>query len=414
MQDRQLYAKILGVEAPWQVIDVQLKPADREVCVHVTHRGDGINCPECGESASGYDTRQRRWRHLPTCQYRTILIADVPRVKCTKCDSIKQIEVPWSDPRSGFTALFEALVIDWLREASISAVADLLDLTWDQVDGIMARAVTRGLARRKHEAPPRMGVDETSFQRRHEYVTVVSDLDTSEVLYVADDRSTSSLDGYFDTLSKDELARIEAVSMDMWVPYIKSTRAHVPDADSKISFDRFHVAKHLGEAVDKVRRKEHREMMGDGDASLKGTKWMWLQNPGTMSRDRRKMFEMAREAAVRTARAWAIKELAANLWQYTTRGWAERGWKRWLAWAQRCKLAPMVAAAKTVRNHLWGIINAVVHRATNAAAESINARIQRVKRMACGFRNRERFRNAIYFHLGGLELHPAKATHTDS
>lgn len=413
MQDRQLYAKILGVEMPWKVTDVELELGQGEVRVHVVHDGSRLCCPTCEKPARGYDTRKRRWRHLPTCQYRTILIADVPRVECAEC-GVKQIDVPWSEPGSGFTALFEALVIDWLKQASISGVADLLGLTWDQVDGIMQRAVKRGLARRKDEAAPRTGVDETSFQRRHEYVTVVSDLDTSEVLYVADDRGAASLDGYFKALPAEELARIEAVSMDMWAPYIKSVREHVPNADEKIAFDRFHVAKHLGDAVDKVRRGEHRELKSDGDDRLKGTKYLWLQNPEWMSSRSKAVFDALRHQSLRTARAWAIKETAAELWGYFTRGWARRAWKRWLGWALRSRLEPIVKAARMILDHLEGILNAIVLQATNAGAESINAKIQKVKRMACGFRNRDRFRTAIYFHLGGLELYPASCTHTNS
>ena len=123
-------------------------------------------------------------------------------------------------------------------------------------------------------------------------------------------------------------------------------------------------------------------------------------------------FNRMKRVALRTARAWALKEHAMCLWNYATRGWARRAWKAWISWALRSRLEPMKRVARMVRKHLEGILNAIVLRATNATAESVNAKIQRVKRMACGFRNRERFRAAIYFHLGGLDLRPA--THTDS
>jgi transposase len=412
MRDRELYAQILGIQSPWKVKDVELELDGGEVRVEVVHAGAALPCPCCGKSVPGYDTRRRRWRHLDTCQYRTILIAEVPRVECPE-HGVKQIEVPWAEEGSGFTALFERVVIDWLREASIAAVSRRLAMTWDEVDGIMSRADRRGLARRAFEPAPRTGVDETSFQKRHEYVTIVSDLDVSEVLYVADDRKAESLDGYFEQLSEQQLERIEVVAMDMWAPYLKSVRRHVPEADDKIVFDRFHVAKHLGDAVDRVRRAEHKELRTEGDDRLKGSRYLWLQNPATMSDERwHGAFDALRRSSLRTARAWAIKEAAAGLWEYRTRGWARRGWKRWLGWAKRSRLDPIKKVAQMVERHLGGIINAVVHRATNAGAESINAKIQRVKRMACGFRNRDRFRNAIYFHLGGLDLYPV--THTDS
>jgi transposase len=303
--------------------------------------------------------------------------------------------------------LFEALVIDWLREASLSAVARQLRLSWDEVDGIMARAVRRGLARRQMAPPRRIGVDETSFQKRHEYVTVVTDLDRGVVLYVADNRKEESLDAFFEGLGSGIRETIEVVSMDMWQPYINSTRRHVPDADSKIAFDKFHVAKYLGDAVDQVRRQEHKALRSIGDERLVRTRYYWLENPERMSEDRWIEFQPLRDSTLKTARAWAIKELAMTLWNYLRRGWAEKAWRRWLSWAKRCRLAPVKKVARTIEKHLWGIINAIVLRTTNAAAEGMNSRIQRVKRMACGFRNRARFRNAIYFHCGDLDLYPA-------
>ena len=416
MRDKDLYARILGLVVPWTVAEVELDTPGEEVRVMVEHDGDELLCcPECGEASPGYDTRKRRWRHLDTCQFQTILVAEVPRVKCSK-HGVKQVAVPWAEAGSSFTALYESLVIDWLKEASTLAVSRRLNLTWDEVDGIMQRAVKRGLARREAEgaqAPARMGVDETSFAKRHEYVTVVTDLDTSEVLYVGDNRTQATLEHYYQSLSKDELEKIEAVSMDMWKPYIRATEQYV-DA-TKIAFDKFHVAQHLGEAVDKVRRGEHRQLKHEGDDRLTKTKYLWLKHPKNIQPETwRGRFKALRESALKTARAWAIKETAMTLWDYVSRGWAEKGWKRWLGWALRSRLEPVRKVAKMIREHLWGIITAIVNRATNAGAESINAKIQRVKRMACGYRNRDRFRAAIYFHLGGLNLYPAKATHTDS
>ncbi len=329
MRDKDLYAQILGVHAPWKVTDVELALDGGEVRVLVKHAGKQLQCPCCQQSAPGYDTRTRRWRHLDTCQYRTILVVEMPRVQCAE-HGVKQIEAPWAEAGSGFTALYESLVIDWLKEASIAAVARQLNLSWDEVDGIMSRAVQRGLARRSTEAAPRTGIDETSFQKRHEYVTVVSDLDTSEVLYLADNRTKDSINGYFEQLTDEQLVSIEVVAMDMWLPYLNAARRYVPDAEEKIVFDRFHVARHIGAAVDQVRRAEHKELHSRGDDRLKGSRYLWLQTPEKMSVKRwRGRFAELRNSALRTARAWALKEMAAGLWEYKTRRGAHRGWKRW-------------------------------------------------------------------------------------
>ena len=406
MRDRDLYAKILGIQQPGSVSDVQLDMNGEEVRVSLACEASAsLCCPECGKDAPRYDARARSWRHLDTCQFRTILTADVPRVTCSK-HGVRQVRVSWAEPGSGFTALLERLIIDWLLEASIAAVSRQVDLTWDAVDGIMRRAVRRGLQRRSVEAPRRIGVDETSFQKRHEYVSVVCDLDRSRVLHVADGRGKESLDQFYRQLPPQQLARIEQVAMDMWEPFINSTREHVPEAEDKIAFDKFHVAKHLGDAVNDVRKAEHRALMAKGDNRLLRTKYLWLRNPGNMSSRRWADFATLRKSSLKVARAWALKETAMSLWDYISHPWANKAWRKWIGAAMRSRLDPMKKVARMVRSHLQGILTAVTWRVTNATAESINSKIQWIKRMACGFRNRLRFRNAIYFHLGGLDLYP--------
>lgn len=409
MRDHELYARILGIQPPWRVREVKLQLEAGEVQVFVAADPAAFVCPTCSKQSPGYDHRERRWRHLDTCQYRTILIADLPRVQCEE-HGVMQVAVPWSEPGSRFTALFEALVIDWLQEASLTAVARQLDLSWDEVDGIQARAVARGLARRKLEPARRIGVDETSFQKGHEYVTVVTDLDRRVVLHVADDHYDGSLDRYYESVGAEGVSRLEVVCMDMWRPYVGATFRHVPDAGRKIAFDKYHVARLLSIALNRIRSQEHRELRADGDERLTRTKYCWLTNPKNMDAAQARQFAPLKRSALRTARAWAIKELAMSLWDYTSRSWAEKAWKRWLRWALRCRLEPIRRVAETLRKYLWGILNAIILRATNALAEGMNSKIQTIKRRACGYRNRQRFRNAIYFHLGGLDLYP-EGTH---
>lgn len=407
MRDTDLYTQILGLRLPWQVSAVELDRPGRQVTVKVTAAEGSFVCPRCGEQCPGYDKRVQRWRHLDTMQYHTILEAEVPRVQCGE-HGVLTIDVPWAEAGSGFTALFEALVIDWLGEASLKAVARQLGLSWGAVDRIMQRAVERGLARRDRVEPRNLSVDETSFQKRHEYVTVVTDQDQSRVLYVADDRNTESLAGFYATLSEEQKHGIRSVAMDMWPAFIRATQESVPDAQSKIAFDKFHVAQYLGNAVDKVRRQEHRVLLAEGDDQLKGTKYAWLQNPANMTTAQRTRLAALRTGTLKTARAWALKQEAMSLWDYHLRGWARKAWENWLSWAQRCRMKPMQEVAKVIKRHLWGILNAIVLKSHSGHSESMNSRIQRIKRQACGFRNRDRFRNAIYFHCGGLNLYPDK------
>jgi transposase len=404
MRDKDLYARILGIEAPWRVADVELKLKDEEVRV-VLEQAPGTKqvCPRCGATVAGYDKHRRRWRHLDTCQFRTLVQADVPRVRCPE-HGVLRVPVPWAEPNSGFTALFESLVIDWLGEASVSAVSRRLGLSWGAVDRIMQRAVGRGLARRERQYPRALTLDETAFRKRHDYVSIVSD--GEHVLHVAEDRKKESLDAYYASLTDEQKAAVECVSMDMWQAFISATLEAIPNADEKIAFDKFHVAKYLGDAVDKVRRAEHRALKREGDTRLTGTKYTWLENPHNMSAKHRGTLNALRESALKTARAWAIKEFGMDLWHYVSRTWARKGWQRWYDWAIRSRLEPIKKVARTIKAHLWGILNAVVLKANNASAESINSRIQMVKYRSRGFRNKARFANAIYFHLGGLDLYP--------
>jgi transposase len=406
MRDKDLYAQILGISSPWSVARVELAHEDGEVRIHIANEQKRLPCPECDRACGRYDSRPRRWRHLDTCQLRTILIADVPRVDCAE-HGVRLVRVPWAEEGSAFTALFEALVIDWLLgAANLSVVARRVRLSWRACDTIRARAVRRGQARKQSRLPEHLGVDETSFQKRHEYVTVLVDQVAGTVDHVADGRRREVLDEFYQGFSEEERARVSTISMDMCDAFIAPTLDWIPGAEEKIVFDKFHVAQHLCNAVDKVRRQEHRLLMHQGDESLKGTRYAWLKTSPEDETESREALLAHRGSTLRTARAWALKEFFRSFWSYTTRGRAKRFWQRWHAWAIRCRLQPVVAVARMIQGHLYGLLNAVKTRATNARLEAINSQIQKIKTAACGFRNRQRFRDAIYFHLGGLDLHP--------
>lgn len=347
----------------------------------------------------------RRWRHLDTCQYRTILHAEPPRTNCPE-HGPRVVKLPWAEPSSRFTALFEALAIEWLKAGSQKAIAELLGLSWDEVHGIMERAVRRGLQRREAELAPHIGVDEKAFRKGHRYFTLVNDLDRGRVLYVAEDRKQSSLDGFWATLNEQQMASISAVAMDMWEPYLNSVRAHLPGADGKIVFDKFHVASHLGAAVDKVRRQENKSLLAAGDKTLIGTRYYWLRNPAGMSLDHWNAFAALRESGLRTARAWALKETFMAIFDYQNTEAAGKYFQWWYRWASHSRLQPMVEVGRMLKRRRINILTYLRHRITNAMSESLNAKIQWVKYTARGFRNKQNFANAIYFHCGGLNLAP--------
>ena len=311
----------------------------------------------------------------------------------------------WAEPGSRFTLLFENRLIDILKECDVTGAGRLATVSWDEGWGIMDRAVKRGLERKRDRVPEYVGIDEKSFAKRHRYETLVCDLTTGTVECVLEDRTQESLEGYWGQFSLEELEGIKAVAMDMWEPYIGATRDLVPGADKKIVFDRFHVTRYVNDAVDKIRRHEHKVLKDQGDETLKGTKHLWLMNAEKIPETRKDEFAVIRNLNLKTGRAWAIKESLRQFWDYRYPKNAEKYFRHWYFWATHCRLRPMVDAAKTLNRHLPNILTYFKHRITNATCEGLNSKIQTIKQMACGFRNRTHYRKAILFHCGGLDLY---------
>lgn len=411
MDDRSFYQTVLGLADPWVVEQVELRAAEQEVIVRVgVARGAELRCPECGEVGAGYDrSDERRWRHLDTMQYRTVLVTQVPRVRCST-HGVRQVKVPWAEERSRFTALFEAWAIRLLHESTVLGVAELLGISWAETASIQRRAVARGLARRSLEPVAVLGIDETSFQKRYEYVTVINDLEGDRVLWVGDHRRRTTLQAFWEGRSEAELAAVRAVVMDMWEPYIVATRECVPDALSKIVFDRYHVAVNLSKAVNHVRTAEQRELRRAGEAAraaaLQGKRFTLLKGRRRRTPEDEAEIAALRKAGYKVGRAWMIKEAAERIWTCVSEFEAAAEFRKWYNWAIRSGLEPIKRAARLMKGHLYGILRYAEHRYTNAKSEGMNSRIQLLKHRARGYRNRENFRNAILFHCGGLDMNP--------
>jgi len=285
MRDTELYRHLLGLVAPWEVSRVELSVADGRVDVWVEHpRRTRFGCPECAAELTVYDhSEERAWRHLDSCQFLTYLHACPPRVDCPE-HGVRQVRLPWAEPHSRFTVLFERFAIDVLKECDVLGASRLLRTSWDETWHLMDRAVARGLAAKPLRAPARIGVNEKSAGRGQDYITVVCDLDTGTVEHIADERRQASLDSYFQRFTVEQCEEIEAVAMDMWEPYITSAREHLTDPDEKIVFDRYHLMKYLTTAVDTVRKAENRALVAGGDKSLAGSKYLWLYSQENLPR----------------------------------------------------------------------------------------------------------------------------------
>ena len=170
---------------------------------------------------------------------------------------VRQVALPWAEPHSRFTALFERLAIDVFGETDISGACEILRISWDEAWHLMERAVARGQAQNNRGCPQLIGVDEKAIRKARKYLTVVCDLERATVEYIGEDRKAASVGDYFETFDQDQLAQIQAVAIDMWEPYMAAVKNHLPDGADKIVFDRFHIMGHMGSAVDMVRMQEH-------------------------------------------------------------------------------------------------------------------------------------------------------------
>jgi transposase len=408
MQDTDLYRHLLGINSPWTVARVALDLGKQQVDVFVEREPGGkLECPACGKALSVYDhAEERAWRHLDSCQFKTFLRARAPRVDCPE-HGVKQVRLPWAEPNSRFTLLFERFAIDVLHEASISGAMKILRIGWDAAWHLLERAVARG-QHRKSTTPPRViGLDEKAFAKRHRYVTIVCDVERGVVEHVFEGRGAANLDAWFGALSPAQRSGIEALAMDMWEPYYAAAARWLAPVSEKIVFDRFHVMSHVTKAVDTVRKTENRALVAAGDDTLLRTKYLWLTNKENVPEAHAARFQELRTSDLRTARAWAIKESLRRLWSYVRRETGAAYWQRWWSWAVRSRLEPIRKAAYTLRNHITGILNYFRHRITNATAEGLNSKIQTLKKRANGFRSMSNFKTAIYFHCGGLDLYPA-------
>jgi len=292
---------------------------------------------------------------------------------------------------------------------NVKSAALLMGLDWSSVHRIMERAVERGLKRREVQDLQHVGIDEKSFGRGHSYVSLLVDLTGGRVLEVVEDRTEEAANQLWNALPQEQREQIEAVAVDMWPAFLNTAQTHAVNAE--IVHDRFHISQHLNEAVDQVRRQEHKHLQSQGDDRLTGSKQLWLFNPENIHEDRWLEFETLKDQQLKTSRAWAIKEQFRWLWEYRYAANAKKFFDGWYGWATRCQLKPMIKVAKMLKRHLPNILSYFRHRITNAKSEGFNSRIQSIKSQARGFRAFKNYRTRILFYCGKLSLMPQGITH---
>ena len=400
METHELFSSLLGLTSGWEVDSVALSLAASEVEIRVRHVGRLV-CPVCGLECSLYDhSDERRWRHLDTMQFATVVVARVPRCNCLT-DGVKQIEVPWAGVKSRFTFGMEEFVIRVLELTKSQArTARILGLSPHQVHEVMHRAVMRGLSRRSVGVVAHLGIDEKSFQKR-DFGTILCDLAGKRVLEVERGRKEETARQAFASLAYPE--QVQTVCLDMSESYRNAVLTNLQDAD--LIHDRFHVAMMLSEAVDKTRRTEAKK-----HPELKDSRYVWLKNPENLTDKQRTTFDHLIKTELKTAEAYGLKQVFRMFFEQDTVKDAATFFTDWVQEVNRRELSHIQKVAKTLSKNLNGLLNAVKWKLTNAYAESINASIQELKTVARGFRRFENFRIAILFFLGKLDLNPRKSS----
>ena len=409
MKDTELYTQILGISSPWHVANIEMKMEEESIFIHLAYDNNLTlwPCPECGASCKIYDNREpRTWRHLDSCQLKTFITASLPRVSC-KEHGVRTVRVPWSEPNSRFTCLFEHLAILMLQSTQVqSKAAVLLRLSPGQVHDIMHRAVSRGLSRRNTgEEIAHLSLDEKSFRQGHRYVSVLGDPKSKRVLDIIEKRTQEITEKLLrESLTHSQRTKVKSVSMDMWPAFMQAVKSKLPTAD--IVHDRFHVMKYLNVAVDNTRRSESRKLAKREDSSLKRSKYLWLCAPEKMTEKQCKAFERLMDLDLDTAKVWAFKESFRHFFQCNTVIEAQTFFFKWYEAALLLKNIHLTKVAQMLNRHIDGLLAYVRHKVTNASAEGLNSLIQQIKSNAKGFRRFENFRVAILFFLGKLDLSP--------
>lgn len=399
MNERDLFSLALGLASPWYIDKTEFDPKNKRLDLFLDFKkGSRFSCSECGVSSPVHDTVVRTWRHLDFFQHQAFLTARVPRTKCPKC-GVKQALLPWARPESGFTLLFEALLLRLAMEMSVDAVSSLASIDDMVLWRMLEHYVDKGVQDQDISEVTAIGIDECSKQKGHKYITTFCDLDKSRVIYVAEGRSADTVDEFAKHLDNKDVLReqIEEVCVDMWQAYISGVEKNLPNAE--ITFDRYHVMTYINKAVDAVRRNETKD-----NPILKDTRYLWLKNPENLTEKQTLKLNVVKGQDLKTVRAYHIRLAFQKLWEMDTLDAAIMYLDKCLSWASHCKLEPFAEVAELIKRHKDGILSYLRSRITNGIIEGVNSKIKTAVKRAYGFKSFSYYRTIIYLVAGKLKL----------
>lgn len=383
----------------------QVETTEESMIVYIDRMGKRLlRCGVCRRRCLEVHNvrKEREWRDLAMRQSQLLLRYCPRRVECPRC-GIRVEDFPWADPWARVTRALGNAVAKLGREMSWQGTARQYGLNWKTVAGIVKRAVRYGLRHRKRPAVHVIGIDEVSRRKGQVYVTVVYDLERRVLLWVGEDRTEEAVKKFFtEEMGRRRCGTLQVVCMDMWAAYAKLVREYAPQV--QILFDRFHIVKHLQEAVDKVRSSEMRRLSGQQKATFKKTRWLLLKNPWNLTNDQKERLSTLVRWNTPIVRAYYLKESFQLFWDYRQPKRAEEHLHKWMNSAMRSRLEPFKKFVRMLRSHLDGILPWTKLRLSNGAVEGMNNKIKSISHRSFGFRSAEYFIAAIYHCCARLPL----------
>jgi transposase len=405
-----VFKRLLGVIS-MSVKDVGLE--GKELVADVRPRWQRPRCPECGAPGTIHQTREPRfWRDLAFGETVTLLRYAARRVDCKSC-GVHVEAVPWAAPKSRFTRRMEELVAYLAQQMSKTAVCKLAGIDWRTVGTIVARIIGEKLDPSRLNDLTVIGVDELSFRRNHNYVTVVVDHVRQRIVWVGEGKSSNTLAEFFKALGPERAKLLTHVTMDLSAAYRSSVTAHAPQAE--LVFDRFHIQRLASDAVDAVRRSEVRAAEETADAkSLKGTRWALLKSQWNLNPDEAETLRDLQRVNDRIFRAYLLKEKLADILRRKQPGVAAKELTRWIGWASRSRLKPFVKLARTIKKFSHGILAYIRTGLSNGPTEGLNNKSRLITRRAYGFHSAQALIAMIFLCCGGITLSPPLPSPTGS
>lgn len=401
MRDTELFQMALGLIPPWQVESCEFDPERKRIDIMINFLyGGTFVCPECGkEELKAFDTELKSWRHLNFFQHEAYLTGRVPRVKCSQC-GIRVVDVPWSRSGSGFTLLFEAMIMTLAKAMPVKTIGSFVNEHDTRLWRIVHHYVDKGRSRADYSQVKNVGFDETSSKRGHNYVSLFVDLKSPRVLFATEGKDSSTVERFKQDLIEHSgcAENIGQMCCDMSPAFIKGVREQFPDA--KLTFDKFHIMKIINEAIDEVRRQEQKDR-----PELAKSRYIWLKNRDNLKKSQINTLEKltVRKLNLKTSRAYHIRLNFQELFNQPPET-AEIFLKKWYFWATHSRLEPMKEAAYTIKRHWDGVLQWFKSQINNGILEGINSLIQAAKAKARGYRTTKNLIAMIYLIGGKLNF----------